>query len=583
MKVQEKKVKKEKKEEKKDKKRQREEAEKMPHQVVKEVELKPKEFKLEKKEKKKDKKRQREEAEIKKEKKKDKKRQRDEGEKILQKIVQEVEVQVQPKEIYKEKKEKKRKKDKKRQWQEAETPAEKEREETISEVEEGDSKKKKKKREKREKKRPRAEIEKEKNPENFQVEETPTKRRVKKPPQRVIKKEEPQSQSQSQSPEEQKLPVIVSAPADRIVNKSNTKQNEDESGWRASHKRIDVKSGPYSTAEKNTIKGGVEAFARARGFSTDDYSWILAGKGQRNADVLGLWKHVAAALPHRTIKSVAAAGNRMLHPDANKGKWTPAEDEELRAEVGTHGNKWAVIGVRLGRPREACRVRWREIQLGDKKASGPWQEDEEKKLVDAVKAYLAAKKAAEGGGEGSIVNFSGRRGGGGGGLGGGSIVGNTPAADDKNRVSDVPEGSPGTEKLDRRVVLDDIDWGVISKRVGTRSNVQCLEKWYDQLAPSMVERGDWGPGDDRRMLRALWLAAPAAEFEVKWGEVVGGRTAVQARRRWRLMAKAVPDHREMEFSEIIDYLVTQYMPRLKEKAPREGKQGGTPEEGAKSE
>lgn len=40
--------------------------------------------------------------------------------------------------------------------------------------------------------------------------------------------------------------------------------------------------------------------------------------------------------------------------------------------------------------------------------------------------------------------------------------------------------------------------------VRTRSNLQCLEKWYDQLSPSMVERGEWGPGDDRRLLRALY-------------------------------------------------------------------------------
>ena len=40
--------------------------------------------------------------------------------------------------------------------------------------------------------------------------------------------------------------------------------------------------------------------------------------------------------------------------------------------------------------------------------------------------------------------------------------------------------------------------------VRTRSNLQCLEKRYDQLSPSMVERGEWGPGDDRRLLRALY-------------------------------------------------------------------------------
>lgn len=47
--------------------------------------------------------------------------------------------------------------------------------------------------------------------------------------------------------------------------------------------------------------------------------------------------------------------------------------------------------------------------------------------------------------------------------------------------------------------------------VGTRSNIQCLEKWYSQLSPSMVARGEWGSGDDRRLLRALFL---------RWGSAV---------------------------------------------------------------
>ena len=46
--------------------------------------------------------------------------------------------------------------------------------------------------------------------------------------------------------------------------------------------------------------------------------------------------------------------------------------------------------------------------------------------------------------------------------------------------------------------------------VGTRSNIQCLEKWYSQLSPSMVARGEWGSGDDRRLLRALFLRCGTA-------------------------------------------------------------------------
>ena len=54
------------------------------------------------------------------------------------------------------------------------------------------------------------------------------------------------------------------------------------------------------------------------------------------------------------------------------------------------------------------------------------------------------------------------------------------------------EGGKGGAASARRQVLDDIDWGLVSRKVGSRSQVQCLEKWYSQLCPSMVERGEPG-------------------------------------------------------------------------------------------
>ena len=43
-----------------------------------------------------------------------------------------------------------------------------------------------------------------------------------------------------------------------------------------------------------------------------------------------------------------------------------------------------------------------------------------------------------------------------------------------------------------------------AQAVGSRSNVQCLEKWYAQLAPDMIDQGEWSGADDRRLLRALY-------------------------------------------------------------------------------
>jgi len=40
----------------------------------------------------------------------------------------------------------------------------------------------------------------------------------------------------------------------------------------------------------------------------------------------------------------------------------------------------------------------------------------------------------------------------------------------------------------------------------------------------MVERGDWGVGDDKRMLLALQEGGYELEWEVPWGSLVEGRT-----------------------------------------------------------
>ncbi len=65
------------------------------------------------------------------------------------------------------------------------------------------------------------------------------------------------------------------------------------------------------------------------------------------------------------------------------------------------------------------------------------------------------------------------------------------------------------------------------------------------------------------MLRAIAAAGCDAEHELDWGGLVKRRTAQQARRRWRLMLKCVPDRYERSFAEVVEYLVDTYVPELR--------------------
>ncbi|PSC75744.1 DNA-binding REB1 [Micractinium conductrix] len=338
----------------------------------------------------------------------------------------------------------------------------------------------------------------------------------------------------------------------------------EPSRWRDSNKRQDVKSGAFSKQEKETLRRAVLAYADGNGHSFEDTSWLYGSSKQKGTK--GLWSKIAAALPHRTVKSVWAAGTRMFHEGNYQGKWTAEEDERLLALVEERGRKWTEIGGAVGRMAEACRDRWLVIRLGESRKKGRWDEAETEKLKKAVEEYQAAKAAAQSPGGG----------------GGGEATTTISLAAIEGAVSEAAAEEGGdaaaaaerAAEMHRRTVLDDIDWNVVSQAVGSRSNVQCLEKWYAQLAPDMIDQGEWSGADDRRLLRALYQSGASQEYEVDWDNVVKGRSAQQTRRRWRLMAKTLKDHRDLEFDEQVSELVDVHMPQLKEGSATPADGGG---------
>ena len=78
----------------------------------------------------------------------------------------------------------------------------------------------------------------------------------------------------------------------------------------------------------------------------------------------------------------------------------------------------------------------------------------------------------------------------------------------------------------------------------------------------LAPEGEWGSGDDRRLLRALARTGATHDFQVDWGQLVASRTALQARRRWRLMLKCVKDATDREFHENLHTLLATFTPDL---------------------
>ena len=350
----------------------------------------------------------------------------------------------------------------------------------------------------------------------------------------------PQAQPQQAPPRPQARSLPQPTPAAAAAAAATATAALDPASrprWRADAARPDVKKGRFSDEEKTTLLAAVAAYAAAKGLDTADPGWLFETRTGAAKDASrGAWQSIAAALPRRTAKSVYAAGTRMLHGGNYRGAWSADDTARLLALVAARGTVWTSVGAALGRLPEACRDRWREARLGDAKAAGRWSDAEAAALDAAVRAHLRARAGAAAPAEPGALP---------------------------------PAGSSGASAA--RAPLDGVDWSAVSASVATRSPAQCMEKWYDQVSPSMAARGEWGAGDDRRLLRALIAAGPAAiEADIDWDAAVRGRTGAAARRRWRLMLKAAPRGTPDAPGAAAAALAALHAPALLERAAREG-------------
>ncbi|KAK9807939.1 hypothetical protein WJX73_004975 [Symbiochloris irregularis] len=321
----------------------------------------------------------------------------------------------------------------------------------------------------------------------------------------------------------------------------------EQAAWREDDKRQDVKHGRFSEDEKETLRQAAQDFASQHGLSGDDLSWLFSTRGlEHGSKARGAWQAIAAALPHRKYKAVYSAGTRMLHEGNYQGKWTLEDEARLLELVQEKGRRWKDIGAALNRLPEGCRDKHKEISLGQAKKKGAWSAEETSALRAAVHGYLARRIAAEDEDQEDAATLS---------------------LEDVCQQAQQAEGPQGS-----RAVLDDIDWNIISRTLGTRSPLQCMDKWYDQVSPSMVATGQWGSGDDRRLLQALIRAGPPThDYQVDWGQMVRGRSAVICRRRWTMMKKCLPQNWNMNFGQQAKEMARVYAPGLlAEEAPATG-------------
>eukprot|EP00798_Chlamydomonas_sp_ICE-L_P027725 gene27725-7371_t len=188
----------------------------------------------------------------------------------------------------------------------------------------------------------------------------------------------------------------------------------------------------------------------------------------------------------------------MYHPGNDKGKWTVEEKEKLHDLVHQYGK---------------------------------WSSEEEIRLKLLVREQIAARKEKE-------------------------------AAEMKRRLEQMPitEGAAAVclTPSDGKHYRDRVNFEHISDALGSRAPLMCLHKWYNQMSLSMFSSGEWALGDDITLVSALQSASCEWPWEVEWDHLVPNRTAEQAKRRWRSMLKALPDHLEKSFDACVEELAEKF-------------------------
>lgn len=173
-----------------------------------------------------------------------------------------------------------------------------------------------------------------------------------------------------------------------------------------------------------------------------------------------------------------------------QGNWSKEDCKRLMQLHAERGNKWREIGAALGRLPETCRDKHRELEMGDSHKKGTWSAVEEGKLSELVTQYIEERPVSlhsvlwlgtsqEEYAIGAIacmyahrcqcraLDLCAQEG---------------PSFTDR-AVAQEPDPNSG------RILIDAVNWEIISRQHGTRNPKACRQKWYDSLAPSMVSRG----------------------------------------------------------------------------------------------
>ena len=269
------------------------------------------------------------------------------------------------------------------------------------------------------------------------------------------------------------------------------------------------KRGRWSVQEIRLLKRNVKAFMKEHGIK-DIAHFITSDKSTKRDKQF--YQYIGKGL-QRPLFNIYKKVVLVFNLQNYIGKWTEEMDKELLRLHKIHGNKWVEIGKHIGTTGRAVLDRFRKIS--NRKKVGCWSESEERKLREAMEEV----QREHGGGE----------------------------SDDL----------PST-----------VRWKDIAARVGTRTEIQCLEKWILTLSWKLSPHKNiqWTISDDLKLIHSLASLEVEDEEEVDWKELCRDWPAAHnvccLRKRWASVRRDVPHYHVQTMQENLEYLMSNKVPAL---------------------
>ncbi|KAH9033062.1 hypothetical protein EDB85DRAFT_2145101 [Lactarius pseudohatsudake] len=153
---------------------------------------------------------------------------------------------------------------------------------------------------------------------------------------------------------------------------------------------IICRKGPFSKEETQKIHDTIQMYQKENNLDDERLDDLI----HSSEPAKGFWSRIARAVPQRGVKSVFYHVRRARDYLGKAGKWSAAEDEQLRIAVQKHGKDWVAVADLVQRSAADCSDRFRQhVQYKGTKRKGAWSSEEEGQLLHAIEGLARDGKS----------------------------------------------------------------------------------------------------------------------------------------------------------------------------------------------